>query len=446
LNALCAHHVLERLEYPSVAFRFQHQQFQEFYAALLLKRQLWELAGKDDNDANLCFGKKYLNEPIWDEPLRMIAEEIGMPGTQAPEKSDAVAAGRRLIELTLRIDPIFASELSRLCGHVVWSEVRSVLSERLRSWYRVADEHNRQCALAGMLATGDDEFIDIVLPLLTNDDQMVRARAYRRWGEFQLSTLGTEWRSIVNAWKEEHRIDFVREVVRNRRMAEIGESFALADPSAKVRAEAVKVLSWVGATDALDRVLTALDKEAFAEVLPKLVLRTILPSQRPRVMEVYSELLKESGDAIANIAMLMEMAELGNTNISESLKEQLTRCEAGRLGSPFVESALKIVRKNDPGWVSHWVAERIVDGSLWDDNWVIFVSVVPESLKESLLERIAGQSFQPIEGARIISVLSAVADPVLAERVFSRLCEVKQAISTSTAIGEKNETNWAISR
>ena len=68
------------------------------------------------------------------------------------------------------------------------------------------------------------------------------------------------------------------------------------------------------------------------------------------------------------------------------------------------------------------------------------------SLKESLLERIAGQSFQPIEGARIISVLSAVADPVLAERVFSRLCEVKQAISTSTAIGEKNETNWAISR
>jgi hypothetical protein len=206
-----------------------------------------------------------------------------------------------------------------------------------------------------MLASGSDEFIDIVLPLLTNDDQMVRTSTYRTWGEFQLSTLGTEWRSIVNAWKEEHRIDFVREAVRNRRMAEIGESFALTDPSAKVRAEAIKVLSWVGATEALDRVLTALDKEAFAEVLPNLVLRTILPSQRPRVMEVYSQVLKESGDAIVNIAMLIEMAELGNTNISESLKEQLTRCEAGRLDNPLVESALKIVRKNDPGWVSHWV-------------------------------------------------------------------------------------------
>ena len=33
LNALCAHHVLELLDYPSVAFRFEHQQFQEFYAA-----------------------------------------------------------------------------------------------------------------------------------------------------------------------------------------------------------------------------------------------------------------------------------------------------------------------------------------------------------------------------------------------------------------------------
>jgi hypothetical protein len=33
-NTLYAHHVLERIEYPWVAFRFQHQQFQEFYAVL----------------------------------------------------------------------------------------------------------------------------------------------------------------------------------------------------------------------------------------------------------------------------------------------------------------------------------------------------------------------------------------------------------------------------
>ena len=44
LHVLCAHHVLERLEHPAVAFRFQHQQFQERYVSLRLKRQLLELA------------------------------------------------------------------------------------------------------------------------------------------------------------------------------------------------------------------------------------------------------------------------------------------------------------------------------------------------------------------------------------------------------------------
>jgi hypothetical protein len=36
LHALCAHHALEQIDYPSVSFRFQHQQFQEFYAARFL--------------------------------------------------------------------------------------------------------------------------------------------------------------------------------------------------------------------------------------------------------------------------------------------------------------------------------------------------------------------------------------------------------------------------
>jgi hypothetical protein len=78
LNALCYHQVLERLTYPTNSFRFAHQQFQEFHAALLLKRQLLEFIGKSDSQEICEYTKKYLNEPAWSEPLRMIANELGV--------------------------------------------------------------------------------------------------------------------------------------------------------------------------------------------------------------------------------------------------------------------------------------------------------------------------------------------------------------------------------
>src|SRR5207249_5915166 len=64
LSALCAHHVLERLEYSPVAFRFEHQQFQEFLAAVEVKRQLFDLIGEDVPDRNQRFARDYINQPV----------------------------------------------------------------------------------------------------------------------------------------------------------------------------------------------------------------------------------------------------------------------------------------------------------------------------------------------------------------------------------------------
>jgi hypothetical protein len=77
LSTLCAHHVLERVDYPAVGFRFQHQQFQEFYAAVILKHELSALADKTDPEANRAFARNYVNKPAWEEPLRMLAEDLG---------------------------------------------------------------------------------------------------------------------------------------------------------------------------------------------------------------------------------------------------------------------------------------------------------------------------------------------------------------------------------
>jgi hypothetical protein len=97
-----------------------------------------------------------------------------------------------------------------------------------------------------MLASGSDDFVDIIMPLLNNNDQQVRLRTYRSGPEFHLSSLGPEWRNLVWGWGEDARIDFVLEVTRNRWTPDIMKDFALGDPSVRVRAATAQALSWVG--------------------------------------------------------------------------------------------------------------------------------------------------------------------------------------------------------
>ena len=52
LAALVDHHVLERIDYPAVAYRFEHQQMQEYYAAEFVKQELLGLvAGTNPNES-----------------------------------------------------------------------------------------------------------------------------------------------------------------------------------------------------------------------------------------------------------------------------------------------------------------------------------------------------------------------------------------------------------
>ena len=178
LHTLSAHHVLEQIDYPSVAFRFQHQQFQESYAARFLANALAELVRQSDDDAKKVFAATYINMPMWEEPLRMVAEEIRLRSEDDATKNAGIDSGSRLVTLALSVDPILASDLSRLCGPAVWDAVRNTVGTTLRHWHAVGESHHRRLALAAMLATGSDDFADILVPLLTSKDRQVRISAY----------------------------------------------------------------------------------------------------------------------------------------------------------------------------------------------------------------------------------------------------------------------------
>lgn len=433
LNTLCAHHILERPDYSSEAISFEHQQFQEFYAAQSLKEQLGELVQSNNNqDRKRDFTKQYVNERSWEEPLCMIAEEIGASNTVSTIGKDAAKTGKLLVEMARSVDPIFAAQLARLCGEAVWKQVQTAVGRCLRSWYAVDDEHHRQCAVAGMLASGSAEFSDILLPLLNNDDQQVRLRTYRAGTEFHLSSLGAKWREVVRDWDEEARMDFISELADSRCLSpEAAKDFALTDPSPIVRMAAIRMLSWNGTRQDRARLLEALDEEGFEEVVQRIYVEMISPSQQSRARTVYQKLLNESADAMDRIRFLLRLGELGDTGIPEKLNHELTQLPPDNINDraePVLQPALKIVQSIEPEWVSDWVARQITDGLLRQESWIPFVTCISESLKAKLLNRVACEELGYYQLSDFASVLAATGDFTFVEAVFAKLCDVRRGI------------------
>jgi len=447
LSALCAHHVLERLEYPSVAFRFQHQQFQEWYVATVLRGLLLGLIEKNDPDSDQDFIREYINKPFWEESLRMVAEEVGDLKVESLDAKKLVKVGKMLVESTLEVDPVFAADIARLCGSSVWTEVRNDVGDCLRSWYQSDDDSHKNCALAGMITSGSEDFKDVILPLLTSDDQQVRLRTYRSSGEFHVSTLGENWKQIVKTWKDEHQADFVGEITREPYMANVAEEFAGVDSSPKVRVSALGALDWIGATEALNRILTSYNDDTFKEVLRKRMLHDIPQEMRGRTITVYNLLLQETSDQKDRLRILLDMAGIGGEQLIENIKTELTGWPSEKISDgeePLIKLAIELVQKDDPDWVSLWIATRIIEGLLWSDRWLTFISSLPQADKQDLLKKIGEETLDYRDSSAIASVLTATADQGLAGDVFSRLCSLQ--IEQPNSSREALKTQWEIIR
>jgi hypothetical protein len=446
LSALCAHHVLEMEEYPARSFRFQHQQFQEFYAAATLDRELRGLAERGEED-RLHFARKYPNEPAWSEPLLMLCDALRLRASEGGEEgSRAVADGRTLIELTLVIDPVFAAELAGLCGPLIWKAVREAVAKRLRALHGSADKCYRHLGLAGMLATGSEDFKDVLGPVLAGDVPQDVLGIYRRSDEFQTSSLGDDWRQTVSEWNEQARVQFVWQSLRYANRSEIIE-FARLDASPNVWRAVLEALAWLGAWDAATQFLNSLDPAARDGLLQSLDADLIPPALHSDALAALQKLFEASNDPAERVRILLKKSKLGRAGIVGPLKEELGKID-GRIDDHVshtaIRPALEIVQQTDREWTSAWVAERIADGVLWRESWSRFITGLPAPLKEALLARLDSENFQHQPFSNIIDVLAADADVPTAERVFLRLRELRGKITSLP--DERHDFEWAIER
>src|ERR1700752_36407 len=430
LDALCKHHVLERVDYP-IAFRFQHQQFQEFYASQHLKQELLVVHREDNPGSRLNFARQYLNRPIWDEPLQMLAEEIGAMGAS----DEFGPAGVLLVEVALDVDPVLAADLARLCGTAVWKQVASAVGQPLRSIYDTEDENFKLWAAAGMLATGSPELMDIIVPLLSGSDEQILRGTYRTAGQFRLTSLGENWQTVVKQWTERARIILVEELALTEstpNLTRILEDFARNDPSQQVKKEAMKSLVWVGAERELIAVLATAGDAVLEEVLNEMIPQRVPFALRDRYLNLTLQRYESATDTVIRLKLLLRVVELGNQQMVQRFKDELVALTPDQIQDDVNEYILKpileIICPTDPQWVSDWVAARFLERTLSREDLLTFVTNVSQKVRDEILEVVSGEDLRHPRFSGLIQLARVVADSVVAQAIFERWVALRGVI------------------
>jgi hypothetical protein len=431
LTALCSHHVLEPSSYPDVSYTFFHQQFQELFGALRLKHELAAIVHTGNGDAE--FSAKYVNEPAWSEPVYMLAEFIGHnTGDQA--LPNAVAMGTKLVGMALSLDPIFAAELARLCGAEVWATVRDHVGARLRHLYSSQNGVLRKVGLAAMIASGSEDFRDVLVPLLSSADQSVRLETYRTWEPLMLSSLGDAWEETVRQWDESARINFVSHNIRRVPLQGAILDFALSDPSPAVRTSFLSNIWWSMSSDGVARFSQSLDDHQFAELISHVPTNYLPSSLRPRVVEIYRRIAAGSTDRRQRYSAWSRTAEVGDEEAVDNLKNELTEMDnelIGKLEQHSLPPIIDLIEKTDPAWVSDWVTRHLLTGVLRSESWIRRVKKLPERLRDELVERVIALDSPKATMPGVIPLLRQFADGEIVGRLFHRLCELRPIIAMS---------------
>ena len=445
LASLTAHHLLERVEYPEPMFQFEHQQFQEYYAALDVHAQLLNLLD-DGQDATDRFTADYVDYPAWAEPLRMIAGIFAEQTSNDKTHKRNIQAGSKLVDMALVVDLVFAGELAQLCGTAVWNENRAVVGQRFRAAYALPDGNYQQYALAAMLATGADDFRDIILPLLSGQDQQTRLRTYRVWPDIQFSSLGSKWREQVRGWSEEARADFVSELLHYRVDDEVA-SFAVEDNSVAVKKATVSGLMWTGSEDALTRVLESMDARTFEDATRSNVDR-MPPTLRPKAIATMRKFIRSTTDHPARLRTALSLIELGELDLDGVVKDAmaaLPRDDIRNLVPHYILPALEYLRKTDPAWTSEWVAIQIAEGVLYGhEQWLPFATVIPDDLVETYLHRLETEDLKNSRLEGMVAVIAARADAKLAARAFAKVRELRHRVDAEP--GQRHEFERQVMR
>lgn len=440
INILCDHHLLVRSSYPDVTIRFVHQQFQEYFACLYTKKLLQNIV-KSKNEQDICqFKEEIINYPIWEEPLKLLAEEIA-DNLETSSDEQILKFGEYLVRWTIPIDPVFAAKLISILGDTIWNIVKNDFESILRKWYECSDENHKACALAAMFATGTDSFNDIIWPLLEHEDDQIRLKTYRTAKPFMVSCLGVNWQNRINNWNEERRAEFLSELASNyeTNIIDILKSYAQDDPSPKVRIAAINEISWYYSTSRLHDIISTCDEGIFKIIIKDdYILSKIPEEQIPRAIEAYLQFLKDEDNQNKRLRLLLKMHRLPSFNAVPLLKKELESFQPERRDS-LINDFLKIIASEDSDWVSRWVCQQVAHGNLYYDYYSDYITKVPESLIDELLKDFVKPDYSKQLEFETTKLIAVHATQVHIRSIFQDISNLSSELKESKTTASKSE-------
>ncbi len=227
-------------------FGFQHQQILEWFASLDLELALRD--NKDDLTLDHPLVSGCLNEASWGETILFACERMA--------RSDAagISAIAAVVEILLKIDPLFAASVIRTSGPALWNAVGKTVSAFARAWH-AAGRVDR--AVAFMIETGQSEFADIVWPLVSSPDHQVQSQTIQLVRRFNPSVFGDRLKLEYSSLPDQARDTLVGELAYHGDSAGLDAALelALTEPSARIRYQAFAGLAFRGATTRVEDLL-----------------------------------------------------------------------------------------------------------------------------------------------------------------------------------------------
>ena len=186
LEALISNHVLLRLG-GTPGYSFQHQQFQEWYASHMVQDRM-RLASEDPAEME-ALQTQIFDSPAWEEATLFAVERLAR---STDELQKAVCA--RSVLAALEVDPLLAAEMIYRSSDEIWALVANDVQRFVRTWH-VPGTVDR--AVRFMLTSGRQEFLSVIWPFVTHEDEQTSLRALRNCRQLRRSTFGNDAESAI---------------------------------------------------------------------------------------------------------------------------------------------------------------------------------------------------------------------------------------------------------
>jgi hypothetical protein len=431
IAGLVGAHLLVRGAGDEGTIAFQHQVFQEWYAAAEVEALMVQSAGGDPA-AHRRLREEILNRQSWEESVLFACERLS--------RDDAAGAGAvaAAIEDTLGIDPILAAEMIYRSAEATWLQVHDRVRGFVTRWHRAGGVDR---AVRFMIASGKPEFADLVWPLISNANDQIQLGAFRTADHFRVGVLGPDGEGRLRGLATRQREIALSEIAHESGYdgMELAARLAANDPEPEVVVKVVEALAFRRGDRHVIRILQAapgavwqaVAKAGFPERLTDPALNERLVLERAEVwaaetdsMRLLHQLVEERpADVEVRITGLIATAEIDPRN-------------------NHLDHAIAHAHEAFPGAVAAGLMTRLVENRPLPYGARRF-------LKDAALVDegpIAAAALDPTTGRQRLQAAAAVIGPMTVGQLLEELFVIDARIEAAGRANEELRTaRWRLS-